>query len=122
VSVPQLPDFIDHSAPVEWIVPPSGLPSIVQDEEELGPTLQSIASGSLKALGEIISKPDLDSDDPQYQFEKNHKLKAIEVGLRTIGKHEENILRKKQIDVIPIILERIAKEEARLLLEKQAAA
>ncbi len=92
------------------------VPSVTGDRnvDNTVPTLQSIASGSLETLQRMITEPDLDSDDPNYQFEKKLKLQAVEVGLRTIGKHEENILRKKQIDVMPKILELIAREEARL--------
>ncbi len=105
LELPEFPEFVDRTG--------SSFAEEV-DSDITTPTLQSIASGSLQTLQRIITAPDLDSDDPNYQFEKKLKLQAVEVGLRTIGKHEENILRKKQIDVMPKILELIAREEQRL--------
>ncbi len=103
LELPSFPEFEEVSALAS-----------VDVELDTVPTLQSIAHGSLETLQRMITAPDLDPEDEHYQFEKKLKLQAVEVGLRTIGKHEENILRKQKLDVMPKILELIAREEQRL--------
>lgn len=83
-----------------------------------GVTLQEIVDKSLAVLMEELETPLPSISDPTYLLARKQRLTAVEAGLRTAGRVQDNLLRQKQGEDMKTLLARIADAEikGRLLL------